>query len=302
MLRDSAPPLGVWIAAGGIFFTVITIFITMEDPAERCFIDLNTDRLLHQASQESDFKVVVLGTSRTRNGIWFDDSLEHRALLANHFELRDIEFLRIVRPAGRLEHFLPLFAPILDAQPNLVLIESSLLLIQAQDRNIEKGKSVLARFILQRDRAHLESIRRSNSLEGEMRFLAKKWPVDHDSAALQEFKQLRAKTPLCPVEPDSEVSDFLEAARKKGIWIALVEVPRTKRAEALLPTADRGAVEKRLRVLEDKYSVRHLDCTLDLTIDDYRDFAHFNEVGREKFGTWFLSVLASIKSEQLTTQ
>lgn len=295
-------PLSAWAVTVVVFLTVTVISLFWKESVQDYFVSITLDRLTEFEMEEKAFKVVFLGTSRTDAGIFFDDLLERAIEEKKNVTTARIEFLRIVRLAGRMPHFFPLLDPILESGPNLILIEASLPLIDDGKSTLEVHQTEIQNVILnyRKLRAAKEKTRVANTLESQLRGIER--PVRQDSVFLAQYREKRSRWKLTDIEPPKPLADFYETAVERGIEVMLVEVPRSEQAERVLPTADSVAVELRLKLLRDRYEIGYLPCPISFKLHHYTDFTHLRPEARNAYCDWLVSRLRDLQNIQVATK
>lgn len=283
---SQAPPLLVWVAV----LLVLAALGLASWPgykkwseSKSDFVLENTSRLkkFAQENSEDGKRVVALGNSLLFHGTLFDRDMES---LARTHHVRAFSFLRIARNAGEQSHFSPLLEALWHASPDLLLIQSDLLLFvresSVDDEDVDYRhylKALLSGKVThQRGKNLLENnkVEKVATNRGKRRL----------GKAVARFRKLQEKA---SVDLD-EFKKLLAQARQNGVQIVILDVPRYFAVEQVR-TEDKNTNRLELiRMLREELHLPWLTLPGQLSADCYRDYAHMNARGREQYSRWLL--------------
>lgn len=282
-LAPRAPrlPLVTWLYA--VLFAVGFLFFVPHHviPPSQAFYLHNAARLeaLKEQAEPNSFRIVLLGDSRLRFAIHDDDAF---AMAIEERLGRSVKSVRLVNNGAAFEDFAPLTADILDAGPDLVVIQEEQL---ARRRPFRTAPLRIREYVRWR-------------LVGDG-----PWnPGDLDQAAMQNDN-------TCDPEPDSvhehlrlveasiardrsggaarQVASFVNAARASGVDVVFLAVPITTIGQQVLPD----------HTIETDYLT--LAIGEDISDSFFCDAVHMHEGGRAIYSAWLADALADVLMDRL---
>lgn len=131
----SLPPLWVWAVTVSLLLVTFVFYkLFFEERVERVsnkrseFFSVNTERLRKFADGRSggaQFRVVLLGTSLTRFATYPEQDSEHMEI--KFIKHTGLELCNISKPAAILDDFAALHQEIIQARPDVLIIQDDLL-------------------------------------------------------------------------------------------------------------------------------------------------------------------------------
>lgn len=141
-------PLNVWIISVSIVLILLLIsipffikYLKMEDDQ---FIKENIARIeffskKNRKNNTTLKSVIVFGSSLLYRSTFYDEDMEN---FSRKFGFNNLSFMRIARYNADIFHFTPLLNNILSTSPNLLMIQSDLLLYFSKERNIKESNFI----------------------------------------------------------------------------------------------------------------------------------------------------------------
>lgn len=87
---------------------------------------------------------------------------------------------------------------------------------------------------------------------------------------------------------------LLKQARDRGIRVILLDLPRSRRAETIIPALHRQKARELRRQLEQECGVRPLEFPHRFPLEMYRDYSHLTEPGAEQYSMWLIARTAEM--------
>lgn len=287
--QKKSAPLYVW---GLTFFFVCVVVGFSLFLFRQSFVYSNIEKI-RIFSTVTEKRIIALGSSLLGHATFPDEFMSDFGK-ANGFD--DFKYLQITRGGGLQEDFIPFMHSITEAKPDIVVIESNLVLL-------DLDKSERLKLI---ERRHQKKLRHIGSQLIRWFFGAKQKnsqstlkTIDQQTKQDSMFFVLRSeftknhfgvRDTILP----KEIKDFFVRAKEKKIRVILVDIPRSERLEEVitrLPSYDQN-VSYMIQALKTKYGVEYLKFPDQLGLEYYVDFAHFNQAGRERYSLWLLSCLS----------
>lgn len=269
-------PLEAWIYAIAIALAGLLLFVPLllgtDLPKANEFTRYNGDRLSHAKQGEPDYLIVLLGDSKLKyaTDLQVFDGNERLAVV------------RIVQDRATFSDFEQLTRPIFAADPDLIVVQESLLTHQrlgATDLR-ELQQLVLWRLFAPEsdfnpgriDQAALQSKRPctndfgNDSLEQRLTRLASesRHATDHDEAR--------------------SAAAFLQAAQVRGMDTAVLRLPNHPRLDAHIAVGARN--DAAVAASSPARAVWVPSAAIDIRSEDFCDFVHLNPAGRAKVSNW----------------
>ncbi len=287
--QNKTAPLYGWGLA--FFFVCVVVGVSFYF-FQQLFIRGNIEKI-RILSTVTEKRIIALGSSLLGHATFLDESMSDFGK-ANGFY--DFNYLRITKGGGLQEDFIPLMRSITEVKPNIVVIESNLVLLDLDKSErlklvVRQHKKKL-RHIGSQLRRYFFGVKQRNSELGletidqqtkqdSMRFV-------HKSEFIKDHFEVR-DTIL-----SKEIEDFFVCAKEKKIRVILVDIPRSEKLEEVItrvPSYDQN-VPYGIHAVKRKYVVEYLKFPDQLGLEYYMDFSHFNQKGRERYSIWLLSCLS----------
>ena len=260
----------------------------------KSFIQKNMERL-HAFSSVNEKRIVAVGTSLLGHATFFDQFMSEFGKEKNFDEFK---YLQITKGGGFQEDFIPLMRAITEANPNIVIIESNLVLL-----DLDKSERLKLAI-----RHHKKRLRHSGSLFLRAIFGTKQEKTElRREAAIQQTKQdsvhlaLRKEFSKSHFEVrdtilPKEIEVFLLRAKELKIRTIIVDIPRFRKLEEVITQLPlyKPNVYSLIQELQTKYGVTYLKFPEELGLEYYEDFSHLNQKGRERYSYWLLSCLSKL--------
>lgn len=291
---DRPPPLRVWAAVAVVALLLAAAVWPSYRKALRDgdFLDANRPRIAEFAADQelggAGPRIVALGNSLLYRGIWFDGTM---ATVAARYGAPNWHFLRIVRSMGGYRNFTPLFEPILAARPDLLILQSDLLLENVQPIGYGEYLSYSARSWL-RQATGRPSLQRTAVID-QLRDREDNPPFRRSDAVLARYVAARPYALPLPAPARAEIEELLLLAKAAGIRVVVLDLPRSAASREAVAVCRRGsggdATEAWLRQGD---LATWLECPLAFDDDCFYDYAHLNAAGRDKLVSWLVGALA----------
>jgi hypothetical protein len=285
-------PIYVWGLTLAILCIVSAVTLYLYANAKP-FTEFNKERLNTYKNTKGK-KIIGLGSSLLHNATFFDRFMSDFGDKKGYDSIR---FLRIIRYGGTIEDFIPLLNSILDASPEIVVIESNMLLLLGGGRrepDLWNDTKHFLKFLLQHP-MRINDFQRGGrgNLELNMKLQAKNSRLDSIALAkrVKRMKTYYVRNSGFP----SEVDEFLIKSKKRKIRVVIVDVPAYSKVEEMIegwPFIKQKMADL-LTEVQQKYGVEYLKFPDPLGLEYYADFAHFNQAGRERYSLWLLSCFFS---------
>ncbi|MFH1156947.1 MAG: hypothetical protein V1793_24390 [Pseudomonadota bacterium] len=234
--------------------------------------------------------VMILGSSLTRNALCREGMLDTA--------LRDTQgpsaaYLMVVRNHAVLDDHSAWIPRILSQHPRVLFLEAGMACVdRAGGRRmgslaisiktyVRKLLLIVRVFILHPAKA-LSFISEPISLpEEEMRDMG--WVF---------YSKIAARYGVRSVDDFPEWKAFFKKANQSGITVCLLDLPRSREADAYLPTGFVDRLDRLLAVYDSDLGVRHISFPISLDQKTcYEDAAHFNQEGSRIYCRWFADLL-----------
>ncbi len=288
---SSTPPLSVWwvVAAvlAGLFAASLPAFHTYQSRPQEDFVQFNGRRIRQFAGTsaphgDSLFRVVALGNSLLYRATFLDNRIDR---LAEERGLTGFRFLRLARARGRLSHFERLRGEIMDARPDLLLLQTGLL-EPAHSRS--QVYAEFLRFWIGRQIDSFKGQHRSypnaNLLQDEE--TPRQWRQD-DAAFGQFARFFRRQRKKGWIDPH-RLASWIDEANRRGVSVLLVETPSSVPVQNLIVRNSFDAVHERLPETWDGVVLSY---PVPLPLTHFTDFTHLNAQGRDTYSKWLLDTL-----------
>lgn len=280
--QSKSPPLYVWGIACLLVCMIAAAAFFLRG---RSFI-VQTKEKLHLFSVLNEKRVVAIGTSLLGQAT-FPDHLMSDFGREKGFD--EFKFFQMTKGGMFLEDIFPSLNEITDAKPDVVVIESNLLLFTLDERerlNMEIGRhKKYLRYLVLR---YLLSFTGSKPRETD--FLQTRQDAAILAGKTEGLKKYRVRDDVFP----EEIEDFFALSKKQKIKIIIADVPRYEKLEEVI-TKLPGNNQKMTNLIQDlkiKYGIEYLEYPEKLGLEYYMDFSHFNQKGRELYSLWLLSCLS----------
>ena len=300
---EKAVPVMVWAVTGALFLAVILFAHALPDAKTAEAVEyFNVKRLtrFHAQPPSSAPRVVVVGTSLSMSALFFDEDM---ARFARENGLPGVDLIRFIKMDSALEDFTPLLDSILEAAPDVVIFEARLFVLtnQRQERRLKKmrffrqdddsdDRTKLKQFFGGLVSAKRPSQKKDNPnipvLEQRLMEALRQRQTQRDLWQFQDAVEER--TIIRPFSVPDAYQRFFNALRKKRIPAILLDTPASQYESSLYARA----LQEEMPVLISRYQetcgLQYLAYPGQLGLDQFKDFRHMNERGRETFSRWFL--------------
>lgn len=291
-------PISIWIftlVCTGIAILILssdtlTDFLYSKQIQSKSILQLQ--RLLPTSSKKT--KIVAIGTSKTRRALPYDEKF-----VSNYLQLNgSVDFVRITLSGASFETLQPALSALSGYSPDLVLIESDLLLFDRTGSENAFFKSEL----LKRMRKNIRGIRY---------FLIPPAMADFENVGnetwqspvecglswrknqLADYKKIAQHWKIAGYQQQSAFLHFLKELKQRGAHIILLGVPRSPTANQLIPKELDIAASKTLQTLIKTNGFATL--SPDVPADDhYCDLGHMNQLGRDYYSRWLSHELSGL--------
>ena len=301
-----APPLGLWGATAiATLIVLISTYVHSGGDPNRLF---NVQRLegFKAATVRSAPKIVAIGTSLTWSGLFKDKDMEN---LAARRGIR-LSFLRFTYNGGQPEDFTALFPMIIDAHPDLVVIEANLfgLNLHGQSRfteTLNRHRTALCylvkRSVLQIPFAEkmlgswtaIKSDRKFEDIHGNIEDIDLV-PGLFEPKTIDAYRREAADFQVREFMGCRRFADLFSEAAAAGIGIVFLDIPRAAPAQAVLSDEFKSRYNALMARYEHTEGMAYWRFPSRLPDRDYYDFAHLNAEGRAAYSQWFVSQIPSM--------
>lgn len=286
---NKSAPLMVWAMTLGfvILMAAGTLYLYFQT---KPFIEFNSDRLAAFKDVKGK-KVAGIGSSLMYNATYFDDFMSDFCL-KNGYE--SIRFLRIVRYGSSIEDFFQLLNPILDASPDVILIESNLLFFNRGERRLPSAAADFKKFLkfLIRYPERINDFQRGErgnlELMMELPFQSPKQDTVERLQRAAKLKKMQVRNP----DELKELSVFFSMCKERQIKVVIVEIPGFLENGMAEWSLKKQKIASLCQALETEYGTEYLTFPYQFGLEYYRDFAHFNQKGRESYSRWLVKCLS----------
>ncbi len=292
-----SPPLWVWLVVlavlVGLYVAALPALHTFQSVPQEDFVRVNSQRIRHfsqtrEPGMLSTYRVIALGNSLLYRATFLDSRME---TLAEERGLSCLRFLRVTRAVGRLSHFEPLRDEIMDARPDLLVIQTDLLLTE---HSLARVYPQFLRFWIGRQMDSLKGPRRpypNANLQPDEE-TPRQWRQDRAAFGqfARFFKRQRRKG---WIDPD-RLAAWIDKALREGVTVLLLETPRSVPVHTLI---EQSAVKRVQEPLPKQWETIVLSYPVPLPLTYFTDFTHLNARGRDIYSDWLLDALKSFHHE-----
>lgn len=266
-----------------------SVFAFRKFQAEEPFTNNSVRRLESFSGRDKgkeNMRVIAIGSSIMKRAVMFDWKMED---FSGRNGLGGLQFLRLTRPNCQTADILPFFGKILDARPDVILIESDSVFYQRREDDFFKEyPDFLRDMILKSLKARKPVIPKKGYALDIESDLPIKYTDDMLKAALF-FIRNRSLMDFGEIEP------FFKEAAARGVRVVLVDIPRAPEFERLA-AIDRAETAGLLEKLSQGYGVRLIGFPVKLGAEYYWDQTHLKEEGRLKFSLWLVQTLKGMRA------
>ena len=286
MSGASQPPLWTWAGALAIAAIAVAGMLAMDAKYKAALIrsELNLARLDHPTPPGTR-RIVVLGSSKILCALAFDQEMDDRFRRAG----QPVDFTRIAVLGASPREMAASFDAVVKAHPDLVLLESDVLLLppggyNLNERAIEPGwqSRVRSEFKLLTG----AKMPTPNNAFGAPPCDERIFPEAPPTVPQYEAALHRSRV-SSPAEEKGYLA-FLDALRAEGVEVGLVSIPAAPEIERIIPPGlarDRAALRDRLSAKEGLIEMT----AGPLPKAYFLDRAHLNAEGREHVTGWFVT-------------
>lgn len=258
-----------------------------------------------------EYHVVVIGSSITNNGISCTETLVNESEFQFGKKIVVSKFFSPGRPLKAMVDYGGLTELLLETRPDLILIETDILAFdfgpyRSQIRN--KGQVfkqepkedgliplIFAKRVgtiraLQQNRLNLIATVQQKVHHTAPPFTSEPCGNMIASPQMVDTFQIkpRKRYPI-PFEKQDYAHRFIQELKKVNTDVILLHHPSPASLEKLYEASDdEQEVQQLLKRFQDEYNLPFWHCPIQFPYIYYRDQAHMNEKGREKYGSWLL--------------
>ncbi|MBL7961593.1 hypothetical protein JNL27_15270 [bacterium] len=290
--QSKSPPMYVWGMT--LVFVCLTFIVSFKLYSDsKTFVDYNVERLDTFRTVKGK-KVIGIGSSLLHNATFFDQFMSD---FGEDIGYDSIRFLRIVRYGSAIEDFIPLMTPMLDASPDMIIIESNILFLlggEVRRPKIWKDIAKFIRFAIKHP-TRIPVFERAGRGNLELNMELPFHLSQHDTLTrvkrVMKMKAFKVRSSDFP----KEVIDFFSGSTERKIKIIIIDVPYVILEEVIQETSLIQQKTTYLRSqLQVKYGIEYLVYPDSLGLEYYVDFSHLNQKGRERYSYWLLSCLSKL--------
>lgn len=298
-----APPLSVWVggaalAALAIGFAFVRHYQNLAQGADAQRITAAFARtVLRAPRQPGEIRVLGLGTSL----LWaasppepFDPQRLHPRL----------NWMRLTKSGAGLGILAGSLAEIEQAPPTILVIEKGLLFVAEGDSINDSVKFEVKHAVkhVLFTLAGVDSQSRSLQIEAQLPLAEQRMalPCTRDSRPLRpaerEAHAQVMRHAYAEVAPNQVLTRRLLALARRGVHVAIVDIPRSAELERETAGAKQAWYARLRQALQPgpTLSYHHAPSFAGQTL--YCDGAHLNAAGSRLFGAWWLAELATIRT------
>jgi hypothetical protein len=304
---NSAPPLWVWLAVLVLLFALLGISFPI---LHKIHLDqFNPSRLtaLKQALGKTPPKIVVIGSSLTRNALYKDEVMERFAAARG----KPIRFLRFTELGQSLDNFREIAELVLEAAPDVICFESTLFSVSVDGHEGTDWRKKIAnhRILLHELLRHwllnipcfgkyFEFLRLPKDLHGNFNDIGLNLKTGNTHGDFLKEKALAAKFRVRSFSEGQIYHDFFETAAKHGVKIIFIDLSRSKDKWDILSPMIESKIITLMNQYKKTYGVTYISFPYKLSLDYFVDYAHFGDKGREFYSGWFVEQLPKILSRE----
>lgn len=272
------------IAAGALIGGFHYYAAVFEVPPSAAFLVHNQNRIDRFAQMATEFphkpRVVMLGNSTLKYATRTNEDT---------FELagcKEVLVLRIVNNWARFIDFEPLSDAILSSEPDLIVVQPEIL-FRSRVREIRPRPDILRDYVYWRafglgewdphgfDQHDLQTAQPDFDDQSDERFA-------------NRYQRLNEWQRMDLTGASARASRrFLQRARQQGIRVVMLYPPMTSRGRTLIDPIRDELKPVLTDYLKDP-AVELLECPYDTADDEFSDFVHMNDRGRDRFMAWFV--------------
>ncbi len=300
------PPLRVWAIVAGILLVscafAIPPFLRYRAGVEEAFRTACEERLAgfsKRCATGAAPRVVAIGSSLLHCATCSDGAME---LLSRRDGEGELRFLRLASIQSSIDQYLPILDRIAAAPPQILLIESDLLYYRWRQLTVaaelndyadycrREIKACLVRAGMERQRGQ-RNIDPERLLEdGDLDYYA-----ERTNRFLRDYRRsIEERDPRGTLPPGDPILVRLRHLTGLGVHVVLLEMPRTRQADAVVPPLHLKRADALRRQLERECGVQVLRYPGRFPFSMYRDFSHLTNAGAERYSRWLLARVADI--------
>lgn len=287
-------PLRAVIVAIGISIAILalTVFFDYKEQAIRnkVFFEHHSKRLADFKSDNlgEGLKVVGVGTSLLRASTYYDKDMNAYAWQRLNIQL---EYLRISEPGGGNLDWQPLMQKIIQADPDVILIENYYLFYR---RNLNKSYYSRSQRYFKDKKIHkrwqVTLAEMSEKIDLYEQIKTKKKAVTEEKLIKQ--RKSKNKTMIFGLRPGYK--EIFEICQKKNISIIVLDMPINSKARIVWGEERLQYINNKLAKLEADGLIQRLAGPDNLDDGDFAELKHMLPSGREKYSLWLIESLQEI--------
>lgn len=264
----------------------------------KAFITVNSERL-HKFSKGRDdksrFRVVILGTSLTKNATYPENGGDFS--LPGGFANTEIDVLNIHHPGAQLAQFTALTPRILEAQPDVLIVHSDLFdKLPLINKTRHQRLRVTVKRWFRRVLWFVHARKRPDPARAEWRNQSRR------NCREKNIRDLSIRAEGRYVKKPVLSRSFIELvaqANQRGIRIVVLHMSRHSVFRQYYIDSLRQWQASLQSALLPFKNIQRWNSPEDFAQEDYCDFAHLNDSGREKFTAWLVPRIMRLKDERV---
>lgn len=304
--RKYGAPLWTWFVACALALAFIGFsYYGFSGTSFRTYyLDYFNAKRLEQFAlpgEEKELKVAVIGTSLTQCAFYKDEDMDSFA--------RDrginIRFLRFTLSAGSLHEFYDIAEEVINSSADIIFFEAAIFELKlSTDTDIKRNlfhhrvslRKTLIKTIFdlplipERLRSKVKMEGNNNIIDAKLNLI----PKNEVNKSANHYRRIASGFRIREFSDGERFAPLFALARKQGKAVAFLDLSRSKEAWDLLPKTFKGEISKIMSRYEKDYGIPYIRFPYRLTLDYFRDFAHFNQAGRKFYSEWFLTNLVTL--------
>jgi hypothetical protein len=257
----------------------------------------NTSRIkaFEQAAALDNYpKIIAIGTSLTRYGLYKDAAMEHFAALHGI----NIHFLRFTKSNGELPDFKTLATYLLSVKPTIIFLESALFTRNTQANKINYYWEIKHKYYLRYLIRKYVFKTYSSPERDQGNFIDINWNQIATNTNLAQYQKIFANFRVRDISYGNSYRDFFKKASEKGIQIILIDLSRPKNTWDIMPPDTEKNITHLMEQYQARYKIKYLRFPYKLKQDYYIDFGHLRLAGRKFYSKWLLQQIPNLLKQQ----
>lgn len=281
-------PLKLWGLVGIIVLVCVAILsqnwrISEDDRAKSEI--LNTVRLTKKTRK---YHIIALGNSLLAYGLPFDNIIKEKLRKKN----LDVQINRLTLSGMDSEYFVSILPQILDAKPDLIVLQSEFFSVNFNYYNIDNFHQNIVK---------LRTLIQPRSIDGNY-YVNREYPKTSKNNLIStceniffdksEFernaKQAYKNINIGVNEKLDSYLPFIDQAQRSGIEVIFLEIGRSAASNQFLGDQNQAAITDSLQKISSKTGAKVWRFPANLSLNYYCDLAHLNNHGQKIFTNWFI--------------